>query len=295
MSAPGHPYPLERYFPGLSVLRLSLLVHSSLIAEGISIQKNQNIENRIVIEQRELETDPAKPGLQANYHYFLNQSLLPGMQSIKHNYRIWPLFSYPILVKRIADFVSAVFVLSLFTPVIPIIALVIKLTSSGPVFFGHTREGLHGKKFKCWKFRTMIPGADQLQSALRNINEVDGPQFKLESDPRINAVGRFLRDTCLDEIPQFFNVILGQMSLVGPRPSPKQENSLCPPWRDARLSVRPGITGLWQVCRTRKPEQDFQEWVLYDTQYVKTLSLRKDLWISWKTIRFLAAKFFDQF
>jgi len=272
-----------------------VLVRSSMIASGISLRKNQYVENRVVVEQRELDTEPKKSDLQANYHYFLSQSHASGIQSENYNYRTWPPFSYPILVKRIADFVAALVVLSLFVPVIPIIALVIKLTSSGSVFFGHTREGIHGKEFQCWKFRTMMPGADQLQSALRNINEVDGPQFKLDSDPRINAMGRFLRDTCLDEIPQFFNVLLGQMSLVGPRPSPKQENSLCPSWRDARLSVRPGITGLWQVCRTRQPEQDFQEWVYYDTQYVKTLSLRKDLWITWKTIRFLADRFLDQF
>jgi len=141
----------------------------------------------------------------------------------------------------------------------------------------------------------MLVGADDLQAALRARNEVDGPQFKMEDDPRINGVGHFLRATCLDEILQFFNVLLGQMSLVGPRPSPEKENSLCPPWRDARLSVRPGITGLWQVCRTRQQAQDFQEWVYYDTQYVKNLSWKKDFWICCTTVKELTIRFINQF
>jgi lipopolysaccharide/colanic/teichoic acid biosynthesis glycosyltransferase len=107
--------------------------------------------------------------------------------------------------------------------------------------------------------------------------------------------GRFLRDTYIDEIPQFLNVLLGQMSVVGPRPSPEAENTLCPSWRDARLSVRPGITGLWQVCRTRKPEQDFQEWIHYDTEYVRKLSLGTDLWICRQTIKKMVESFISQF
>ena len=141
----------------------------------------------------------------------------------------------------------------------------------------------------------MIEGADDLQATLRVINEVDGPQFKMEDDPRINNVGRFLRETSLDEIPQFFNVLLGQMSVVGPRPSPEAENALCPSWRDARLSVCPGITGLWQVHRTRIPEQDFQEWVYYDTLYVKQASFKKDIWICWQTFLQLIRRFIQQF
>jgi len=117
----------------------------------------------------------------------------------------------------------------------------------------------------------------------------------MADDPRLNAVGRFLRDTFIDEIPQFFNVLLGQMSIVGPRPSPESENTLCPFWRDARLSVRPGITGLWQVCRTREPMKDFQEWIYYDTRYVRNLSLRMDLWISWQTAKKLVENFISEF
>jgi lipopolysaccharide/colanic/teichoic acid biosynthesis glycosyltransferase len=211
------------------------------------------------------------------------------------NFRLWPRLSYAGFAKRYADILVATAVLILFAPVIAIIALMVKATSRGPVFFNHIREGLHGKNFHCLKFRSMIVGADELQTKLRMKNEVDGPQFKMGNDPRVTSLGRFLRDTYLDEIPQFFNVLIGNMSVIGPRPSPEMENSLCAYWRDARLSVRPGITGLWQVCRTRKAGSDFQEWVHYDSQYVRMLSLKLDAWIFWKTIVHLIKAFMRQF
>jgi lipopolysaccharide/colanic/teichoic acid biosynthesis glycosyltransferase len=163
------------------------------------------------------------------------------------------------------------------------------------VFYKDKRQGLHGKAFNCLKFRTMHTGSESIQEKLRVVSQVDGPQFKIKNDPRISTVGGFLRDTYIDEIPQFLNVLLGQMSVVGPRPSPESENTLCPSWRDARLSVRPGITGLWQVYRTRKPEQDFQEWIYYDTEYVRRLSLRMDLRICWRTIKKMVRSFISQF
>jgi len=141
----------------------------------------------------------------------------------------------------------------------------------------------------------MIVGAETLQEQLRTANQVDGPQFKIEDDPRTSPIGKFLRDTCIDELPQFFNVLLGQMSVVGPRPSPENENEYCPAWRQARLSVRPGITGLWQVCRTRQQGRDFQEWIYYDMEYVRRLSLGLDLLICMKTARKLIGSFLDQF
>jgi lipopolysaccharide/colanic/teichoic acid biosynthesis glycosyltransferase len=117
----------------------------------------------------------------------------------------------------------------------------------------------------------------------------------MADDPRITTVGRFLRETYLDEIPQFFNVLRGQMSVVGPRPSPEAENTQCPLWRDARLSVRPGITGLWQVSRTREAHKDFQEWIHYDTRYVREFSPWLDLWICWRTFRRMVENFISQF
>ena len=123
------------------------------------------------------------------------------------------------------------------------------------------------------------------EAGLKNL--ADGPQVRIENDPRVTRVGRFLRDTNLDELPQFFNVLMGQMSLVGPRPSPDDENQFCPAWRDLRLSVRPGITGLWQLKRTREAGEDFQEWIKYDIQYVQQASFAFDLQILARTARMM--------
>jgi lipopolysaccharide/colanic/teichoic acid biosynthesis glycosyltransferase len=210
-------------------------------------------------------------------------------------YRMWPRWSYANCLKRAADIIAAAVVLILFAPVFPFISIAVKVSSPGPVFFRDKRQGRYGKGFGCVKFRTMKAGADKIQDKLRFVSEVDGPQFKIAEDPRITTVGRFLRETYLDEIPQFYNVLLGQMSVVGPRPSPESENTLCPWWRDARLSVRPGITGLWQVCRTRRPFKDFQEWIHYDTAYVQDLSLKLDLWICWLTAKRMIRSFVKQF
>jgi len=210
-------------------------------------------------------------------------------------FRPWPRSSYARGLKRVADVLAALLVLILFAPIFPVIALAVRLSSPGSVFFRDKRQGFHGKLFDCIKFRTMRQGADKIQEKLRFVCEVDGPQFKMADDPRITTVGRFLRETYLDEIPQFFNVLCGQMSVVGPRPSPESENTLCPSWRDARLSVRPGITGLWQVRRTRAEHKDFQEWIHYDTQYVRDLSPGLDLWICWRTFRRMVENFVSQF
>jgi lipopolysaccharide/colanic/teichoic acid biosynthesis glycosyltransferase len=225
----------------------------------------------------------------------IKSGTIGGFGEDANNFRTWSRFSYARSFKRIADVIAAIIVLVLFIPVMPIIALAIKLSSPGPIFFKDKREGLHGKTFNCLKFRTMVVGADKIQDRIRVLNQVDGPQFRMEYDPRVSTVGRFLRNTYIDEIPQFVNVLVGQMSVVGPRPSPESENTLCPFWHDARLSVRPGITGLWQVCRTRQRMKDFQEWIYYDTKYVKNLSLKMDLQIFWQTIKKTLENFIDQF
>ena len=167
--------------------------------------------------------------------------------------------------------------LVLLAPLGLLIAALIKLESKGPIHFGHLREGMGGRPFRCWKFRTMIPGADVQQRKLARQNQMDGPQFKMDRDPRRTRVGRILTATNLDEIPQLWNVLVGQMSLVGPRPSPFRENQVCVPWREGRLSVRPGITGLWQVCRHDRHKGDFHQWIYYDLLYVRNMSLWLDL------------------
>lgn len=263
-------------------------VDSSIICQGVTVQRNEFVQNCVVTEA---ESGRKHPVSQLPYRTIS----LDKRERIKATFRTWPWFSYARTLKRIADVLFATAVLTLFAPMMPFIALAIKLTSPEPLFYKDKRQGLYGKKFNCLKFRTMHTGADVIQEKLRVISQVDGPQFKIEDDPRISTVGRFLRDTYIDEIPQFINVLLGQMSVVGPRPSPESENTLCPWWRDARLSVRPGITGLWQVCRTRQPGKDFQEWIHYDTEYVKRLSLKTDLWICWQTVKKMVYNIIRQF
>jgi len=244
------------------------VVNSSIVGPKVCVPKNHLLQKRVIKgPQCDLKRLARRKG---------DKSLL---QDTDGSFRVWTGFSYARCLKRITDCFAAVIVLILFAPVMLIVALAIKLTSPGP----------------CLKFRTMIIGADKIQEILRIVSQVDGPQFKMANDPRINAVGWFLRETYIDEIPQFFNVLLGHMSVVGPRPSPEAENTLCPFWRDARLSVKPGITGLWQVYRTRQPMKDFQEWIYYDTEYVRNLSLKMDLCICWKTAKKLLGNFINQF
>jgi len=180
-------------------------------------------------------------------------------------------------LKRATDFCLALAGLIVLTPLFIVVALLLKLTSPGPIFFGHDREGRGGRVFRCWKFRTMVDRAHTLQRKLYAQNSVDGPQFKLPNDPRVTLVGRWLRATNVDELPQLFNVLCGDMSLIGPRPSPFRENQICVPWRNARLAVRPGITGLWQVCRHERAAGDFHQWIHFDMLYVRHLSFWLDL------------------
>ena len=191
--------------------------------------------------------------------------------------------------KRTMDVGLSLVGLTLAAPVFPLIILVIWLEDGRPFFFLHRRQTVGGREFACLKFRTMCRDAEARKRQLAMANQCDGPQFHLEDDPRLLRVGRWLRRFHLDELPQFLNVLLGQMDLVGPRPSPHVENQYCPTWREARLSVRPGVTGLWQVARTRRQGADFQEWIRYDLQYVERRTVWMDLSIllrtAWSIVR----------
>jgi lipopolysaccharide/colanic/teichoic acid biosynthesis glycosyltransferase len=188
------------------------------------------------------------------------------------------------VIKRVFDIVFALFALILTLPLYPFIFLAIWIEDRSPIFFAHTRESIHGREFGCLKFRTMYRNAEAMKDQLQAQNKADGPQFFMEKDPRITKVGAILRKLQLDELPQFFNVLMGHMSIVGPRPSPFNENQLCPGWREARLSVRPGVTGLWQIRRTRSDGADFQEWIRYDIEYVEKANFFLDIYIIWRTI-----------
>lgn len=186
--------------------------------------------------------------------------------------------------KRMFDIVFALLVLICTLPIYPIAMLAIFIEDGRPFFFGHCRETIGGREFSCLKFRSMRKDAEEIKKKLMKENIADGPQFFFANDPRLTRVGRVLRAMNIDELPQFINVLKGDMSVVGPRPSPRAENQYCPPWREARLSVRPGITGLWQVKRTRRKGLDFQEWIRYDIEYVENMSFWMDLSIIWQTV-----------
>jgi lipopolysaccharide/colanic/teichoic acid biosynthesis glycosyltransferase len=187
-------------------------------------------------------------------------------------------------VKRLIDIAVSGTVLLLLLPILVAVSIAVVIDDGMPIFFGHRRQTRGGRVFRCWKFRTMRRNAEALAKELRSLNVCDGPQFFIKDDPRVTRVGKLLRAWHLDELPQFWNVLVGDMSMVGPRPSPDGENQFCPAWRELRLSVRPGITGLWQVERTREPGRDFQEWIRYDIEYVNRASLWLDLWICFKTL-----------
>jgi lipopolysaccharide/colanic/teichoic acid biosynthesis glycosyltransferase len=194
-------------------------------------------------------------------------------------------------LQRAAEMALSLVALLILFPLLVLIALLVKLDSRGPIFFNHPREGRFGGTFRCWKFRTMQADADVAQLELAEANQVDGPQFKIHHDPRVTRLGHWLRRLNLDEIPQLFNVLRGEMSLVGPRPSPFRENQLCIPWREARLSVRPGITGLWQICRNNRSSGDFHQWIYYDLLYVRHMSWWLDLKILLATVVSLGGHF----
>jgi lipopolysaccharide/colanic/teichoic acid biosynthesis glycosyltransferase/ADP-glucose pyrophosphorylase len=187
------------------------------------------------------------------------------------------------IARRILDVVVSAAGIILLLPLLLLIAIAIKIDSHGPLFYIQKRCGLRGKLFNMIKFRTMVENAEDLQKELLVRNEVDGPLFKISDDPRVTKLGRILRKTSLDEIPQLFNVLKGEMSLVGPRPLIMDEMKFSQTWRDTRLKVKPGITGLWQIQgRSKAP---FHDWIRYDISYVKNQSLWLDIKILFRTLK----------
>jgi len=184
-------------------------------------------------------------------------------------------------IKRAMDMTVSLVGLILLLPFFALLALLIKLDSNGPVFFAQIRVGKDEKLFACYKFRSMRQGAEAEQEGLRTLNEADGPIFKIREDPRITRMGRVLRRTSLDELPQLFNVLMGHMSMVGPRPAPPVEVQRYQPWHKRRLEVAPGITGLWQV--SGRSELSFDEMVLLDLYYIENWSPVLDVQIMLRT------------
>lgn len=190
------------------------------------------------------------------------------------------------LMKRILDFTLSLALMILAGPILLLTAILVKLTSPGPVFFVQERIGYNKRPFYIYKFRTMIMNAEKMLSGIEHLNEVTGPVFKIKNDPRITPIGKFLRRTSIDELPQLFNVLAGDMSLVGPRPLQTRDYDLftkdCEDWQRCRFSVRPGLTCLWQV--SGRSSMPFEKWMELDLQYVHKWSLLLDFEILARTI-----------
>jgi len=195
-----------------------------------------------------------------------------------------PKDNFALTWKSFTEFWFSFVIILLLSPIMILIALMIKTTSKGPIIFKQERVGLRGRKFYIYKFRTMVSNAEELKEDLMALNESDGPAFKIKKDPRITFIGSILRKTGLDELPQLFNVLKGEMSLIGPRPPLPKEVAKYERWHLRRLSVKPGITCTWQIIPNRNQVR-FDNWMKLDIQYIEDWSLKKDLALLFRTIK----------
>ncbi len=193
-----------------------------------------------------------------------------------------------LIAKRFMDITVSLTMIIILTPLLLFILIAIKVSSKGPAIFKQLRVGLRGREFNMYKFRTMIMGAENMQEELSELNEADGPAFKIDDDPRATGIGRFLRRTGLDELPQLFNILSGEMSLIGPRPALKSEIKKYKRWQLRRLSVRPGLSCFWQI-NPEKNSIKFEKWMEMDLAYIDNWSFRLDLVILFHTFLYLSA------
>lgn len=184
--------------------------------------------------------------------------------------------------KRMMDILVSTVALVLFSPIFLLVAIAIKLTSRGPLLFKQTRVGLGGRHFTCLKFRSMIVDADEMKAKLEHLNEATGPVFKIKNDPRMTSIGKFIRKASLDELPQLWNVFVGDMSIVGPRPAVPNEVEKYKQREFGRLAVRPGITCIWQI--SGRSDLSFEEWMQLDLKYIENMSFWGDIKIVWQTV-----------
>ncbi|GAA0827160.1 sugar transferase [Clostridium tertium] len=187
--------------------------------------------------------------------------------------------------KRALDVIASFLGLVILSPILLIVAILIKLESKGPAIFSQSRIGLNGKEFKMYKFRSMVQNAEELKEKLAKQNEMSGPMFKMKNDPRITKVGKFIRKTSIDELPQLLNVLKGDMTLVGPRPSLPREVEKFESWMLKRLEVKPGLTCYWQV--SGRNNIDFYEWMKLDLKYANDMNFWLDIKLIFKTVAVL--------
>lgn len=186
-----------------------------------------------------------------------------------------------LFIKRVIDLLASIVGLLVLSPLLIIVSILIKLESRGPIIFSQKRVGLNGEVFYMYKFRSMVVNAEELKKKLQHKNEMSGPMFKIKDDPRITKIGKFIRKTSVDELPQLFNVLKGDMSLVGPRPSLPDEVREFEHWMLERLEVKPGLTCYWQVMG--RNEIDFEDWMRLDIKYVREKNIWLDIRLIFKT------------
>ncbi|MEX0815802.1 MAG: sugar transferase, partial [Gaiellales bacterium] len=237
---------------------LSAVVGSGASGEVIDLARKPPVELRVIDGGRSDSADPA-----------LGAGLLSAAR-------------WQVLVKRAVDLAGGLLLLTLLLPVLLTICALVRATSAGPALYVQERVGREGRPFRMYKLRSMCQGAHLTRGELRNLNEVAGPVFKIRRDPRITPVGRLLRRLSIDELPQLINVIRGHMSLVGPRPPLPEEFATYNQREQERLSVKPGITCIWQV--SGRSDLDFETWVEMDLEYISTWNLRRDFRLLLRTL-----------
>ncbi len=254
----------------VDTLVIAMPVTEDLLMPAIRMARQQGKEVRLVLDEM------GALAHRSRLYDFYGNSVLVVDSSRAHQ-------TSRSLVKRIVDVVVSSVAIILTSPIMLVSAVALKLTDrSGPVLFVQRRVGLNGREFPCVKFRTMVPNAEEMKDQLAHLNVMSGPVFKIPDDPRVTRVGKWLRKTSIDELPQLFNVFLGHMSMVGPRPALPSEVKLYGPDFRKRLSVRPGITCLWQI--SGRNDVDFHDWMRLDMEYIDGWSLFLDIKIMAKTI-----------
>lgn len=219
--------------------------------------------------------------IKESHSYFTSDIAMPTNSYIHDEAIAVKLVPYAVS-KRVLDILVSIIVIILLSWLFILVAIIVKITSPGEIIFKQTRIGKGGRKFTCYKFRSMYKDAEKRKQEIAHLNEASGPVFKIKSDPRITRFGSFIRKTSIDELPQLFNVLKGEMSLVGPRPPLPDEVACYNLYQTGRLAIKPGITCLWQI--SGRSNVSFDSWVELDLAYIETMSFQKDIEILLKTI-----------
>ncbi len=273
-----------KVIPDVGIQNLKNIMTFDIVDEIIYCKRN--------IVQQEIES-LVKSSQEIGVVFRLQSDLSPiNMTKAQTSLRDMPFITYSnvpsdyfgVAWKSLSDITFSIIILVILSPFMLGIAIAIKLTSQGPVFFKQVRVGLRGRQFYLYKFRTMVVNAEALKKKLMDKNEMDGPVFKIKNDPRITPIGRLLRKTGLDELPQFFNVLKGEMSLIGPRPPLPEEVKKYERWQLRRLSVKPGITCTWQIVPNRNSVV-FEQWMKLDLAYIDNWSPKLDIELFFKTVK----------